>query len=162
MNIVLTCQECSNPWGIVLERDEIPTPESLATAVLDLQQTWREAAECDVDVDELGEVDFDLSKLPSVSATEVVYITEALADFATDRFGAICAEGPCWQEVQYVDFPAWLIKGRRRRWAYRWDCCDIGWAMNYVIPPDVPAVADDSTTAGGRRTLSTSTTLVAS
>ena len=32
---------------------------------------------------------------------------------------------PAWYAIDDLDMPAWLLKGRARRWAYLWDCCDL-------------------------------------
>ncbi len=125
------CIECGNPWGVILNRGEQPSDEAQALAIAELHEVlicerWYGYDEPDCDL-------IDRSKLPPVRATEVVYLTEALARFVDDN--GICDPtflDDCWQEVQYVDLPAWLIKGRKHRWAYLWDCCNIGGPEQYL------------------------------
>lgn len=133
------CQDCGHPWGVVLKRGEMPTPETVELCRLELVEQWLEQAECDEDEG----VKFDTSKLPPVKVVEVVYLTEALARFC-DENGICdpCFADDCWQELEWVDLPGWLLKGRKRRWAVRWDCCNIGWTSNYVVSEALPARSD--------------------
>ena len=84
--------------------------------------------------------ELDLEKLPQVAAVKVVHLTAALAKFCDEN--GICDpefETDCWQELEWVDLPRWLLKGRKQRWAYRWDCCDLGWADNYLVTSEMAA-----------------------
>lgn len=121
------CIECGNPWGIILDRGEEPSPEGLAAAQAELVQLL--LCECwysydEEDAENIARI--DVSLLPSVRATEIIYITEALGRFADELGVGDAYLEDCWHEVEYVDLPKWLLKGRKRRWAYLWDCCNIG------------------------------------
>lgn len=125
------CQECARPWGVILDRGVLPSDEGFASArallIADLRDYW----DCEYEADEVDRIDWDA--LPPVSAVEVVYITEATSAFACDSLNADWGvETSCWVELAWCDLPSWLLKGRKRRWAYRWDCCDIGDAQNYM------------------------------
>lgn len=113
-----------------MERGEEPSDEKLAEARAELiwllmNENW----EADYSPEELAAVDTE--QLPKVFASQVVYISESLARFVDDHgLGESYAE-ECWVEEDWVDIPRWLLKGRKHRWALRWDCCNIGSPENY-------------------------------
>lgn len=132
---VLRCQECGCPWGAILRRGVEPSDEmrqlaqsQMAGQLVNLWRCWE--GEDDLGVDE--------SRLPRVAPTEVVYITEALARFASEYLNADAVLGACWQEVDSVDVPRWTLKGRKRRTAYRWNCCTLG-SYRLYVPAEVTA-----------------------
>ena len=126
---VTHCIECGRPWGVILGRTEEPSDELAELARANMIECWIEVAE----IDHEEGTRFDTDRLPPVRAMRIVYLTEALATFC-DTIG-IDPEflDDCWQEVDNVSLPAWLLKGRKQRWAYGWDCCEIGWSENYVM-----------------------------
>lgn len=127
------CIECGRPWGVILDRGKEPSEEDTANAraeMIDvlLHEVW----DCDYDPEELARI--DTAKFPPVIATEVIYITEATAAFADEHGFGEGLEGGLWysmSDARYA-FPAWLLTGRKRRWALRWDCCDLGSPEHYT------------------------------
>jgi hypothetical protein len=131
------CQECGNPWGVLLDRGETPSDEKLAAARAELidvliNEHWVN----DYEPEEIARI--DTSKLPKVSASEVVFITEALARFVDEHGLGESYADECWVEEDWVDIPKWLLKGRKHRWALRWDCCNIGAPVHYYADSEVP------------------------
>ena len=127
---VTHCIECGRPWGVILGRTEEPSDELAELARAAMVESWVEVAECDHE----GGTRFDTDRLPQVTAMRIVYLTEALARFCDDN--GICEPtflDDCWQDIEDVDLPRWLLKGRKQRWAYGWDCCEIGGSDNYVM-----------------------------
>lgn len=124
------CQECARPWGILLDRGELPTPEKIEAARAELIELLWEQWECDYEPEELARV--DKTKLPPVEPSWVVYITEGLARFVDEHCLGESYADECWVEEDWVDIPAWLLKGRKHRWALRWDCCNIGFPSAHV------------------------------
>lgn len=118
------CIECGRPWGVIFERTEEPTDERVAEARAALIESLREQWECDYEPDQMDAL--DETALPQTELKRIVYISEALARFADERgIGEAYLDG-CWQTLDDVDLPAWLLKGRKQRWAVLWDCCNIG------------------------------------
>jgi hypothetical protein len=76
-----------------------------------------------------------------VEASEIVCVTDTLSAFASKNQNCDAPEGPHCFDVDDLDFPKWPLKGRMRRWAYRWDCC-----MNHTESFIVSA--DDVATSG--------------
>lgn len=131
------CMECGKPWGVILDRGQTPTPEIVDAARRELLADLRDQWDCDYEPEEVDTVDWTHQDF-SVRATEVVYLTEALARFCDEN--GICDPlflDDCWQELAYVDLPGWLLKGRNRRWAILWDCCGIGNLSVYVKQTEV-------------------------
>lgn len=60
-----------------------------------------------------------------LDAQEVVYVTEALATFASEHLNADVPSEPAWYPVEQICVPAWLLKSRRHRWAYLTGCCEL-------------------------------------
>lgn len=127
---VADCQECGLPWGAILSRGTEVTDSlreiARAQMVDELLDTWR----CWEGEDDLN---VDPSRLPGVDAVEIVWLTEKLAKFCDEHL--ICEPNwvdSCWMEVDWLDVPSWLLKGRKRRIALRWDCCDIGHSELYA------------------------------
>jgi hypothetical protein len=122
MTTISTCIECERPWGIILERGEMPTDKAQRLAQLELEEEWMERLERNLGPGEI----VDLTKLPQAEAEEIVWITESLAAFASEHCNSdMMPESACWCVVEDVDLPAWLLKGRKRRWSYRIDCCTL-------------------------------------
>ncbi len=129
---LIVCNECERPWGVLLDITELPTDENRTVAQRFMEESLVEYLEEHVlDAFEIADID----GAPSVEAEEVVWVTEAVADFATGRLGCDqIGEGPAWYPIDQFDAPQWLLRGRKRRWAYRWDCCQltlhrVDWAM---------------------------------
>ena len=126
---VVGCNECCQPWGAILRRTVEPSDAlwdlAQARMVDELLDVWR----CWEGDDDLS---VDVSLLPRVEPLQVVYITEATARFAAEHLNCDAFLGACWQEEDWVDMPTWLLAGRKRRIAYRWDCCTLGHVDNYV------------------------------
>jgi hypothetical protein len=119
------CQECARPWGVLLERGEEPTPQRIEEARAELiELLMTEHWEADYNADELARV--DVTTFPKVFASRVVFISESLARFVDEHGLGESYADECWVEEDWVDIPGWLLKGRKHRWALRWDCCDIG------------------------------------
>lgn len=122
MDKVIFCMECGRPWGVILGRGELPTEETqrlaqgaLEKALVELFKEWGG----EVRVDNL---EVDVKAEPE----EVVFVTEALASFASEHCGSeMIGEVPAWYVIDDIDIPDWLLKQRSRRWAYKWDCCGI-------------------------------------
>ena len=127
----MSCLECSRPWGVILERGEEPSDERQRNAQLDLEQELREY----LDDSEDGDMVFDFSTLDQCVLNRIVFVTEKLADFASDRFGSYIDDVPAWYRMNDLDIPAWLLKGRRQRWAYTWDCCGLDLSRFYAAAP---------------------------
>jgi hypothetical protein len=117
----MTCLECSKPWGVILERGELPSNERQRSAQAELEEELRDYLDKSNDNDEV----FDFTSIEQCSATLVVFISQGLADFASDRFGSYMGDCPAWYRLKDCDLPLWLLKGRKTRWAYLWDCCDM-------------------------------------
>jgi hypothetical protein len=116
-----SCLECGRPWGVILERGELPSDKAQHLAQLELEERLMEYLECGLDEGEI----VNLEGVRAAEAQEVVFVTQALADFASENFGCCIGDVPAWYEVDDLDIPAWLLKGRARRWSYRWDCCNM-------------------------------------
>lgn len=121
---IASCQECGRPWGAILKRGVGPSDELQAIAQAQM-------------VDELlGLYDetlrVDKTLLPQVTPVDIVYVTGSLARFVAERLNGDAFLEECWQEIGDTDLPAWLLKGRRRRIAYRWNCCEIGHIDQYT------------------------------
>lgn len=136
----MNCIECGNPWGVILERGEEPSPEAEALAQAEMvelliHETWDfgyDPTEPEV-VEELARI--DEAKFPAVRATRIVYISPATAAWISDHnLGEADLDG-CWQEIDWCDVPAWIIKSRKQRWAYVWSnrggCCELGGPEHY-------------------------------
>lgn len=133
------CVECARPWGVLLDRGEEPSDERAVLARVELVEVLREQWECDYEPDELAPVDWDA--LPPVRSTLVVFISESLCKFADEATGYCDVPEPdCWYELDHVDFPQWLLKRRKKRWAYLWPCCDLGSPEHYVAAAAVPSM----------------------
>jgi hypothetical protein len=114
--------ECGRPWGVILERGELPSDKAQHLAQLEIEEELMEHLEDCLDD---GEV-VNLTGVPQVEAEEIVWITDALANFASEHLNCyMMPESACWYPIDDVDLPAWVLKGRARRWAYRWDCCNL-------------------------------------
>lgn len=122
-----TCIECGHPWGVILGRGVEPSDEEARLAQSELEALYIEQVSGDLDEGEAVEIGL----LPKVRSVQVVYVSPALADFVTDRPGGWALE-ECWQPLDATKIPAWLLKGRKTRWAYCWDCCDMGAVTNYM------------------------------
>jgi hypothetical protein len=117
------CMECGRPWGVILDRGELPSEKAQFLAQTQLEEELMQYLEDGLSPD--GEV-VNLTGVPQVEAEEIVFITEATAAFASEYLNCdMMPESACWSVVGDVDLPAWLLKGRKRRWAYRWDCCNL-------------------------------------
>ena len=81
MSTLSTCIQCGRPWGVILERGEMPTEKAERLAQLQLEEEWMERLECSLDP---GEV-VNLTGLPEAEAEEIVWITEATAAFASEH-----------------------------------------------------------------------------
>lgn len=126
------CQECGKPWGVILNLREQPSPNRETLARAELIEMLCEQWECDYEPAEMSAIDWQHSDF-AVTATEVVYLTESLARFVEwNNICDPCWLDECWQELQHTDMPGWLLRDRKRRWAYRWDCCNIGGAQKYA------------------------------
>jgi hypothetical protein len=124
---LVRCQECGAPWGVILDRGKTPDVFAEAFARADMLEAWLEDARCD----EGDDAAFLTERLPDVKPIEVIYLSAGLVSFASEHgFGDVLPEDAAWMEVDWLDLPAWLLKGRKRRWSYRWDCCNIGWPSN--------------------------------
>ncbi len=125
---LVPCLECGRPWGVILRRGVEPGDELAIRArsmmIDDLVDQWR--------CDEGDDAEFVVDLLPDVGAVRVVYLTEVSAAFAYEHLRCETIVGDCWQDAEYVDLPAWFLRGRKQRWAYRWDCCEIGRSSNYA------------------------------
>jgi len=121
MSDTSSCLECGRPWGVILERGEEPSDERQRLAQMELEDELRDYLDESAD----NEVVFDFSTLAKCCAQRIVFVTEKLADFASDRFGSYVGESPAWYRIDDCDIPRWLLKGRAQRWAYLWDCCDL-------------------------------------
>jgi hypothetical protein len=116
------CTECRRPWGVILERGELPSESAQELAQIELEEELMEILEYDIGDGEI----VNLTEVPRVEAEEIVWITDALANFASEHLDAyMMPESACWCVIDDVDLPAWILKGRARRWAYRWDCCNL-------------------------------------
>jgi hypothetical protein len=130
------CNNCGRPWGVILERGELPTESAQQLAQLELEESLMGYLEDGIAE---GEV-VNLEGVPEAEAQEVVFVTEALADFASENFDRCIGEVPAWYELDDLDIPVWLLKGRARRWAYRWDCCDMDLDGFVIKSPSVQTV----------------------
>lgn len=136
MSQLTHCSECGLPWGVILERGEMPSEKGQRLAELQLEEELVERLE-----EGLGEGEtVNLSAPPIVEATEIVWVTEALSAYASEYLNCDVPEGPYWYDVDDLDFPKWLLKGRKRRWAYRWNCCLIHTESYIVRAEDVSSL----------------------
>lgn len=116
------CMECGRPWGVILELGEQPTEKAQFLAQTQLEEELMQYLEDGLSP---GEV-VNLTGVPQVEAEEIAWITDALAAFASENLNCdMMPESACWCVVADVDLLAWLLKGRKRRWAYKWDCCGL-------------------------------------
>ena len=129
------CIECGRPWGVILERGELPTEESHRLAQLAMEEELMDQ------LDEGSSHIFSLENVPEVEADEIIFVTQSLGAFASEHLGSYIGDVPAWYPISDLDIPAWLLKGRRRRWAYRWECCTLDLDRFVVSPTNVMAVA---------------------
>ena len=128
---LISCTECGRPWGVTIELGELPSDERQSAAQRFMEEALVEHLEETV-LDPFEAADIDGA--PRVEAEEIVWVTEAMASFASEHLSTECiGEVPAWYPIDQLDIPQWLLRGRKRRWAYRWDCCNIslhriGWA----------------------------------
>ena len=116
------CLGCGRPWGVILERGELPSDKAQHLAQLELEESLMEYLDYDLAEGEI----VNLTEVPKVEAEEIVWITDALSNFATEYLNCdMMPESACWCPIEDVDLPSWVLKGRARRWAYRWDCCNL-------------------------------------
>jgi len=115
------CNACGRPWGVILERGELPTEKAQRLAQLELEEALMEYLEGGIAEGEI----VNLKGVPEAEPQEVVFVTQSLADFASENLGCCVGDVPAWYTTDDLDIPAWLLKGRARRWAYRWDCCNL-------------------------------------
>jgi hypothetical protein len=111
--------ECGKPWGVVLERGSIATDDVIAQCRAEMQQDLRDY--WGIEDDE----PFDASHVNVYTCT-VVFIRESTNRFVDEN--NICeatAEDESWNELSWVDYPAWILNGCKHRTAVRWDCCNI-------------------------------------
>jgi hypothetical protein len=132
---VTSCLECGRPWGVILERGELPSEKAQNLAQLGLEEELMEYLEDDFDEDNGGI--FNLEGVPQAEPQEVVFVTYALAAFASEHFDSCIGEVPAWYALDDLDIPAWLLKGRARRWAYKWDCCGLDLSSFEVVMAEV-------------------------
>ncbi len=129
---LIACNECERPSGVLLDIAELPTDENRAVAQRFIEEALVEHLEEHVlDPFEIADID----GVPAVEVEEVIWVTEDVANFATVRLGCDrIGEGTAWYPIDQFDAPQWLLRGRKRRWAYRWDCCHltlhrVDWAL---------------------------------
>lgn len=138
MSQSIHCLECGRPWGVILERGELPSEEAQHLAQLELEEDLMEYLEKGLDEGEI----VNLEGAPEAEPQEVVFVTQALAVFASENCGSeMFGDVPAWYVLDDLDIPAWLLKGRARRWAYRWECCNLDLDGFVVKAPPVRAVA---------------------
>ena len=131
------CNNCGRPWGVILERGELPSDEAQRLAQLELEEELMEYLD-----DGLAEGEIvNLEGLPEAEPQEIVFVTQSLADFASENFDSCIGDVPAWYELDDLDIPVWLLKGRARRWAYRWDCCNMDLDTFVIKAPSVQTVA---------------------
>ena len=133
------CNECGRPWGVILERGELPSDKAQHLAQLELEEELVEYLEDDFGFERGNVMTFNLESVPQAEPLEVVFVTQALADFATENLNCEMVSDyvPAWYVVADLDIPAWLLKGRKRRWAYKWDCCEMDLSKFEVVKADV-------------------------
>jgi len=121
MSDTSSCIECGRPWGVVLGRGELPSTERESEARLTITDEFTDY----FDYAEDRELVVVPERIP-LEAQEIVLVTEALANFASDRgYSDWGLEGGAWYPVKDLGMPTWLLKGRRRRWAYLTGCCEL-------------------------------------
>lgn len=125
---IIWCQECGRPFGALLGLGETPN-ERLADVA---QQAVEEALieRLENDGDSMSPV-FLMDAL-ELEVDEVVLVTEATGKFWSEHLNTECLCAlPSWQSVSDLDVPDWALRGRRRRWMYRWSgCC--AFSSSYV------------------------------
>ena len=131
------CNNCGRPWSVILERGELPTEKAQHLAQLELEEELMEYLENGLADGEI----VNLEGVPQAEPQEVVFVTEALAGFASENCGSCIGDVPAWYTIDDLDIPAWLLKGRARRWAYRWDCCGMNFDEFVVTAPSAQTVA---------------------
>lgn len=119
----INCMECGRPWGVILERGVLPSDELQRLAQREMEDRILEH----IPFFWIKRDELDLSFLPQVEPDEVVFVSRSLCDFASEKFNASAPEGPCWIRANGdgYEMPAWLLKNRKHRWAYTWNCCNI-------------------------------------
>ncbi len=126
------CIECGRPWGVILERGELPSEKAQHLAQLELEEELMRYLEYDFDEDNGGI--FNLEGAPQAEPQEVIFVTQALADFASENLNCeMIGNVPAWYAIDDLDIPTWLFKGRARRWAYKWDCCEMDLSKFEVV-----------------------------
>lgn len=121
---VIKCSECERPWGAILPRAHDDTDILRATLKLQdaFREWWRERW-TDNDGDPVA---CPSVVMPEPTLTSIAFVSEATLRWF-DEMGIECAvEGDTWNEIEWADLPAWWVS-RRRRFAMRWSCCDLGY-----------------------------------
>lgn len=109
MSQVITCQDCGNPWGVILDRNEERSPKHAAQLLASLRAEHGDPA----------------APTPA-NYVQVIYLTQASGDFASEYLNTeMLPELPAWINPTDTDLPAWFIKQRKTRTALRWDCCNL-------------------------------------
>lgn len=121
MATLICCMECGRPWGVLLERGELPSDRAQQLAQVEMEEALVENLEVGIDLTRIVNVE----TAPEVEPQEVLLVTESLAAFASEYLNADFCGDPGWYAVDEIDYPAWLLKGRKRRWAYKWECCNL-------------------------------------
>jgi hypothetical protein len=128
-----TCIDCGNPWGVILEKGELPSDEAQRSAQLEMQEELADHIAYDYE----DGVQFEFSSFPQVEVTEVFWLSRSTCDFISEHLNGGVPEGPCWVTRDGCDVPSWVLKSRKRRWAYRWECCSIDLSKVTVLTKDV-------------------------
>jgi hypothetical protein len=126
---LIFCNECERPWGYVLELGQLPDGTTQRIAQQAMDEALAEILEGSYHPGFVA----DLTGAPDVDLEEIVFITEATSQFASEYLNCeVLCEGSCWMTLRDLDLPAWLLKGRKRRWSYRWDCCALDLTTNFA------------------------------
>lgn len=108
------CRECNRMWGIALEVQGEPDAVTVHRAVRALVEEYV-AYEYEYHGKRVPMSVIWTMKLPQL--TRIVYVTERHAIFCADKGYDHVEEG--WYDLDEIDLPAWLTKGRKTRWCVK-------------------------------------------
>lgn len=119
---VISCTECERPWGAILPRAHDDTDVLRATLELQnaLRTWWSDQWKEITGGARWGPPD----EIPEPTLTSIVFVSEATLRWFDEMSIECAVEGGTWNEVDSSDLPAWWVN-RRRRFAMRWNCCDL-------------------------------------
>lgn len=114
VEMIIHCRECGRLWGIAFEIQGEPDAVTVHRAVRALVEEFV-AREFEYHCRRVLMSEIWTMELPQL--THIVYLTERHALFCAEKGYDHVEEG--WYDLDEIDLPAWLTKGRKTRWCVK-------------------------------------------